>query len=312
MRKLVNVVWLVAVLISVSFSSVFPQAGSEKSVGMSYDYLRTKKMALGAKYFDEQQYCWSYDCGPSKHIDQKASLVVEPNVGIGTIVPEAPLDVRNGSVSSGGTIALFGSTDRNATALGIGIAGNNMGLSQEKSGIFLHVLQLGVSDDRPLILQVPKGNVGIGTPEPTAKLEVAGDVKITGALFASPNIYQVEKNKQDTLSGASWTDYMTQEITVGKDDSNVLFIFSFSQPYEVNFPSVAWRVGLNDKYSNPKFIRSVAANWNVSPGGLTFLMHVPKAGVYKARLQHKFHSGHWEMSSVHQADAYNSLIIIVL
>jgi hypothetical protein len=157
------------------------------------------------------------------------------------------------------------------------------------------------------------GNVGIGTTtNPGAKLEVAGDVKITGVLAASPRIYLVEKNTKERLRATSWTNYITQTITVDKDNSNVLFIFSFSQPYETDFPSVVWRVGLDNTYSNAKYYKYATSNWNVLPGGFSFLMTGVNAGTYTAKLQYKFYSGEWNMSYNYQSEAYNSLIIIVL
>lgn len=316
MQRLFSLICHTIIFILMLFSSGFPQTSGEEPYRPlpygSYKELRAQKIAVGDNYYDNNQYCWKSACTNS--IDSEAALVVEGNVGIGTIVPssEARLDVRNRTKSYGGSIAFFGSTDKNPTILAIGLLGTNLGAPEGKEGIFLDALELGVSDNRPLVLQRSNGNVGIGTVNPQSKLEVAGNVKITGVLSASPRIYLVEKNEQETLNATSWTDYMTQEITVGKDDSNILFIFSFSQPHEVGYPNSAWRAGINNTYSNPKYIRYASASWNVLPGGFSFLINVPKAGTYTARLQYKFYSGKWEMSIFHHLDAYNSLIIIVL
>ena len=159
------------------------------------------------------------------------------------------------------------------------------------------------------------GNVGIGTATPGVTLDVAGDLRATGVLMASPRMYLIEKNTQETLSSTAWADYMTQTITVDKNGANVLFLFSFSQPYEYNSPTVVWRANVGSLYSNSKFTRHATGNWNVLPGGFSFVIQNVPAGTYTARLQYKFYSGAWAMSSlVNQplSETYNTCIIIVL
>ncbi|MFA5727606.1 MAG: hypothetical protein WC886_08195, partial [Saccharofermentanaceae bacterium] len=156
------------------------------------------------------------------------------------------------------------------------------------------------------------GRVGIGTNTPEAKLEVAGDAKISGILVASPRIYLVENNIQETISSTEWADYMTKNITVGKDSSNILFIFNFSHPYEFNSPSIFWRVGINETFSNPKFMTFPQGNRNILPGGFSFLIQGVDAGTYLARLQYKFNSGGITFSPDYPEESFNSLIIIVL
>lgn len=320
MRRAINLTFPAAAFILISFSLGFSQtSGEDNSINIhypqpyaSYKELRAKKMSIGDNYYNNSQYCWSGAC--ANKFDPNTDLAVEGNVGIGTISPNpgARLDVRNHKKAEGGVVAFFGSTDMNPTALAIGLLGSSSGVQAGKEGISLDVLELDVSDERPLVLQRSSGKVGIGTVNPQAKLDVAGDVKIAGVLSASPRIYLIEENKQETLSATSWTDYMKQTITVGKDNSNVLFIFSFSQPHETGYPSAAWRAAVDSTYSNPKYIKFASTSWNVLPGGFSFLVNVAKAGTYIARLQYKFYSGNWEMSAFGQPDSYNSLIIIVL
>ncbi|MCK5287964.1 MAG: hypothetical protein KAJ14_12955 [Candidatus Omnitrophica bacterium] len=53
--------------------------------------IRATNTAIGDTYSDNTQYCWIGTCGTGIH--HEASLVVEGNVGIGTVVPTSKLQV---------------------------------------------------------------------------------------------------------------------------------------------------------------------------------------------------------------------------
>jgi hypothetical protein len=60
----------------------------------SYRELRAQRMAIGDTYFDGAQFGWPGQVPPSPNqIDQNADLVVEGNVGIGTVNPDAQLHI---------------------------------------------------------------------------------------------------------------------------------------------------------------------------------------------------------------------------
>lgn len=65
-----------------------------------YKELRTVKMAIGATYGDPIQHCWPGGSCAFPDIDANADLIVEGNVGIGTVNPDVKLEV-NGKVRIG-------------------------------------------------------------------------------------------------------------------------------------------------------------------------------------------------------------------
>ena len=56
-----------------------------------YNQVRNKRLALGDNYYDNSQYCWAGVCGTT--ISNVVDLLVEGKVGIGTVNPEALLDI---------------------------------------------------------------------------------------------------------------------------------------------------------------------------------------------------------------------------
>ena len=58
-----------------------------------YSELRSKKMAIGAAYYDPVEYCFDNACGATHEVSTGTDLTVEGNVGIGTTIPDFKLDV---------------------------------------------------------------------------------------------------------------------------------------------------------------------------------------------------------------------------
>lgn len=104
------------------------------------------------------------------------------NVGIGTITPQAQLDV-NGTFKLGVT----GATGGQAYCVGLTRVGNAQLFSENAEGLLLGGDATGVD-----MSIRPNGNVGIGTSNPQTKLAVNGDI------FA--------KKVKVTVSG--WPDYV--------------------------------------------------------------------------------------------------------
>ena len=71
----------------------------------SYRELRSQRIAIGETYINGGTYCWEGTC--TNTINTNADLVVEGNVGIGTVNPGEKLDV-NGNIKA---TAFFYSSD---------------------------------------------------------------------------------------------------------------------------------------------------------------------------------------------------------
>ncbi|MBU0907459.1 MAG: hypothetical protein KKD18_02370 [Nanoarchaeota archaeon] len=118
------------------------------------------------------------------------------NVGIGTASPAAKLDVDGDTAISNGYLTVTRSS-----------VGNNAALNVRQTGTGL-IAEFGTPTNNNLVNIDANGNVGIGTSAPGAKLEVAGQIKITGG---SPGIGKVLTSDANglamwqTLSSGGWT-----------------------------------------------------------------------------------------------------------
>lgn len=105
---------------------------------------------------------------------------VSGNVGIGTTTPSAKLDI-NGNLRV--------NTNSTYTSIGVGPEENDKIFSDDTNnnyyggGIWFRVHDASTPNlYRDVMMLSESGNVGIGVLKPTSKLEVAGQVKITGGV----------------------------------------------------------------------------------------------------------------------------------
>ena len=140
------------------------------------------------------------------------------NVGIGTSVPTAQLHL--GNIATNRKLVLYDITNNNNQFYGFGI---NSGILryQVDATSANHVFYAGTgsaTSDELMRIQ-GTGNVGIGTSTPGAKLEVAGQIKITGG---SPGLGKVLTS--DISGLASWENLpvngSTQWASSGNDISS--------------------------------------------------------------------------------------------
>lgn len=122
-------------------------------------------------------YIWSenakgFAVGSTPGTPQLLVNAATGNVGIGTTSPNRKLTIRDGNmsmVSEGSDSYIYLGSNELGDAIGSYIwTDDNVGFS------------IGSAEDVPqLVVKNSNGNVGIGTTNPNAKLEVAGQVKIT-------------------------------------------------------------------------------------------------------------------------------------
>jgi hypothetical protein len=154
------------------------------------------------------------------------------------------------------------------------------------------------------------GNVGIGTASPTEKLDVQGNLKVSGILAASPRVYMVENNNKITKDDNAWSDYMTTTITVDKNNSNVLIILDLSCTYEIG-ACLAVRAKVGSGYSNPVLNKYTTAS-TLQKTSFTFLLTNVYAGQHAVSVQWRMLEGHIITSHYYQDHAYNKMIVFVL
>jgi hypothetical protein len=108
------------------------------------------------------------------------SLVIRPqgNVGIGTNLPAYRLQVHENAAANGYMNITNTTTGSSGTdGLLIGLTGNSAILANLENGS----LQLGTNNLTRVMIDAT-GNVGIGNSLPAFKLDVSGDINITGLL----------------------------------------------------------------------------------------------------------------------------------
>lgn len=156
------------------------------------------------------------------------SIPTDGNVGIGTISPQAKLDVRGNSTFLGSTgtatvslvsgenlsgagnkIAFFGAnrsdSDEEMAYIRPYLVGNNGGAGNVQQGD----LAFGTSGIERLRI-TSDGNTGIGTEDPQAKLDV------NGSILSTPIAYSNNKDEAYLIAGTSgWTGATTNWNTFG-------------------------------------------------------------------------------------------------
>ncbi len=133
-----------------------------------------------------------------------SNVAFDGKVGIGTIYPETLLQVHSNTTYVSGITPVVKISDNYKTwNIGLGDSGDRFSIAS------------GDYTER-LTIQSSSGNVGIGTATPSSKLEVAGQVKITGGVPGTGKILT-----SDATGLASWT--APQPVTWLKNSNHIYY-----------------------------------------------------------------------------------------
>lgn len=214
--------------ISRSNSNINVDSGEDvrKTAGAKLGDTTARQLTLSRKGVDPTQWP-ALSCGAAGRADLTGDLSVSGNVGIGTKTPDTLLTVGDGTNRD---LLKFVNTAKGwrFTASGSG-ADTTLDLQALEGGKSFRVvshdgtrvpLQVHTSDaeERNAVYLVQNGgNVGIGTTSPQAKLDVNGDLRVSGPFSAPSSLGtyfdKVEKWQNDTTSG-QWTLLTEREISL--------------------------------------------------------------------------------------------------
>ena len=132
------------------------------------------------------------------------------NIGIGTDNPTTKLQIvgsTDSTESSGGTLAIRQKGDTAADGITITSSHGNSGRIFKDVDGKLHIYNTGTSSDQFVLDN--SGNIGIGTDNPTTKLDVDGNATFTGYVSANTATGDWVATQSDAETGTDNTKIMT-------------------------------------------------------------------------------------------------------
>ena len=198
---------LTVLLLSCAYPAItYPQAPTEETLTITtyypapygvYNELRSKRMAIGDTWFNAANFCWAADssCGPG-NIHADADLVVEGNVGIGTMSPGYKLDINNGDIRLHGRETIGGLLGELIFESGVGagrvaairsyIPSGTGGVDYADLRFYTTNMDVNKNVERMRITNA--GNVGIGTTNPIRRLQISGATNPDSTLLLDSTV----------------------------------------------------------------------------------------------------------------------------
>ena len=249
-------------------------------------------------------YIWSenakgFAVGSTHGIPQLLVNAATGKVGIGTTNPSQKLSIRDGNmsiVSEGSDSYIFLGSNELADAIGSYIwTDDNVGLA------------IGSTEGVPqLVVKNSNGNVGIGTTNPGAKLDVAGQIKIAGG---SPGVGKILYSDANGL--ASWQENTTvsniNDLSDGITDVSNMFLGSYAgtqdngdnQNTGIGINSLYWNVGgqNNTALGYKNSFRNTSGSSNTSIGNNALYFNTVKSDLVAIGDSALFNNGNNASSS---------------
>lgn len=170
---------------------------------------------------------------------EKARILANGNVGIGTTSPRQKLDV-NGNVFIGEVLPLMLSHDasQNSQLSGVYFTTDNTGYS---FGIGKRLASNGVKTN--IMTFLDNGDVGIGTGSPTAKLDVNGDIKANNLSSGTytPTAEGLNNNTSPSITGfkysrvgniVTFSGRLTTYITTASVGTQIAFTIPIASTFD--------------------------------------------------------------------------------
>ena len=175
--------------------AIMPAVGNSKASGIFFpeNAFGGSGDAAWIRYYARSGEATTFEIGTSNDANDHIALMASGNVGVGTTKPAAKLHVVGGDINTNRYLRISAWSD-DATRYG---TGSGSIWYRGKGGSYGAAENSFIVDKGNWIVE--KGNIGVGTTKPDAKLVVAGQVKITGG---SPGAGKVLTS--DAKGLASW------------------------------------------------------------------------------------------------------------
>jgi hypothetical protein len=140
-----------------------------------YRELRAQRMAIGDSYYNASEYCWEGSCGNT--IGADADLVVEGNLGIGTVTPSRNLEIYSEEDPAPDATLRMHDEGMSGLSLDVDLVAESRRLLGNPS-----YFKINLYDDTKVTI-TDDGNVGIGTTDPNARLQINGAISRQGTTL---------------------------------------------------------------------------------------------------------------------------------